>query len=61
MNMALKEYQIRAKKNYNKKIKKVSFEINMETESELYDYLSKISNKSKFIKELIREQMQKEQ
>ncbi len=58
--MALTEAQKRAKRNYEKKVKKITLQF-YPTETDLYEYLQTKDNKAGFIKQLIREAMEKEQ
>ncbi len=58
-NMALTEAQKRAKRNYEKKVKKISLQF-YPTETDLYEFLQTKDNKAGFIKQLIREAMEKE-
>ena len=57
--MALTEAQKRAKRNYEKKVKKISLQF-YPTETDLYEYLQTKENKAGFIKQLIREAMESE-
>ncbi len=57
--MALTEAQKRAKKNYEKKVKKISLQF-YPTETDLYEYLQTKENKAGFIKQLIRMAMESE-
>lgn len=49
--------QIKAKENYRKKTKQISIEFNTETESDILNYLLEQGNRQKYIKELIRNDM----
>lgn len=51
--MATKEALVRAKQNYRKKTKQVAIEFT-ESEMDLYEFLKSQTNKSGFVKNLIR-------
>ncbi len=57
--MALTEAQKRAKRNYEKKVKKITLQF-YPAETDLYEYLQTKDNKSGFIKQLIRDAMENE-
>ena len=48
------EAQIRAKKNYRKKTKQITIEFNIETEKEILNHILSQDNKSRYIKDLIK-------
>lgn len=52
--------QIRASAKYNKEnIKSLAFQLNITTDRDIIEHLAKKSNKTGYIKELIREDMKK--
>ncbi len=57
--MALTEAQRRAKQKYEKNLKRIQVTF-YGTESDLFEYLETKDNKAGFIKQLIREAMEKE-
>ena len=48
------EAQIKAKKEYRKKTKQIAIEFNIETEKEILDHILSQENKSRYIKDLIK-------
>lgn len=47
------EAQIKAKKEYRKKTKQIAIEFNIESEKEILDHILSQENKSRYIKDLI--------